>query len=116
MSNRINFTKAALSKIKCPKGKNSIYVYDTQVRGLCLRIMSSGVKTYVYYKKIAGKPERVNIGRYEDISVQEVRGICSQYNSSIVKGKNPKRAGIGNKNANVQASIKKQQELTFISA
>jgi integrase len=97
---RINFTKAALDKItppKLPKSKTSkggIYdtYCDTREKGLVLIVSNGGAKTYYLYGKINGRPERVKLAPYTDISIEQARKKCAQCRGQIANGANPQQA------------------------
>lgn len=87
--NKFNFTKACLDALELPpKGKYSYY-YDAKLRGLAIRVSSFGVKTFVVYKKLDKKPERMTVGRYPDLSIDQARRKAAEINASIAKGENP---------------------------
>ena len=88
-SYRLNFTKAAL--IKAPpagKGKRD-YHYDTKERGLILAVTDNGAKSFYLYKRIEGRPERVLLGRFPDISIENARTLAAQAKGRIAHGGNP---------------------------
>ncbi|RJX78926.1 recombinase [Pseudomonas sp. LS-2] len=58
MALKINFTKAALEAIVCPPEKSDILVYDTETKGLALRVTRAGGKTFYVIRKIKGKDKR----------------------------------------------------------
>lgn len=88
MSNRINFTKASIEKAWSRDGKRTYY-YDTKVRGLVLDITPNGVKTFRLYRKVNGRPERIQIGRHPDLTVERARAKAEVLNAEIASGENP---------------------------
>src|SRR5262249_49657583 len=70
-------------------GKSRVYYRDEQVRGLTLAVDPSGRKTFVLYKKVQGKPERVKIGVFSDISIDNARTKVHEWNAVIANGGNP---------------------------
>ena len=97
---RINFTKAYLEKIEPPalpiekKGKGGVYdvYYDLREKGLVLLVSNGGAKTYYLYSKINGRPERIKLGAFTDLSIEAARKQASQNRGSIAKGENPQEA------------------------
>lgn len=85
---KLNFTKAALDGLPVPLNGWS-YHYDLKVQGLGIGIGSTGKKTFILYRKINGRPERLTLGRYPDLTIEQARGKASEINSSIAKGANP---------------------------
>ena len=87
--NKFNFTKAGIARLPTPpKGKRAYY-YDTKTRGLCVSVTDKGTKSFLVYRKVNGRPERITLGRCSDLSIEEARGGADEVNSTIAKGKNP---------------------------
>ena len=87
-TNRINFTKASIENLPIPESGWKYY-YDTKVPGLAVGVGASGVKTYVLYKKINRRPERIKIGRTTDLTVDEARTKAIEHNGKVALGSNP---------------------------
>ncbi len=90
-SHRLNFTKAAL--LKAPpagKGKKDYY-YDEREKGLVMAVTPAGTKTFYLYKRIDGKPERLLLGRFPDISVENGRKLATAAKGDIATGANPQK-------------------------
>lgn len=85
---RLNFTKKSIEQLPLPE-KAAIYHYDTKSRGLGIRVTHTGVKTFVFYRWIDNRPERINLGRYPEIAIEQARGIAAKYNADIAQGNNP---------------------------
>ena len=87
-SNKLNFTKTAIAELPLP-ASGWKYYYDTKVAGLAVGVGASGVKTYLLYKKINRKPERIKIGRTSDLTVDEARKQAEKLNGEVAIGANP---------------------------
>ena len=85
---KLNFTKAGLESLTIP-AKGWAYYYDLKVQGLGVGIGSTGKKSFILYRKINGKPERIAIGPYPDLSIEQARGKASELNAAIANGANP---------------------------
>jgi hypothetical protein len=87
---KINFTKVAIDVLSIPKfGKRNSY-HDTKTAGLRLRITSTGVKTFSVYRRTrGGGPERITLGRYPDMTIEQARRKAAELNAAIVGGSNP---------------------------
>jgi site-specific recombinase XerD len=85
-----HFTKAFLDNLPTPEpGKRFIY-HDAKATGLQLRITSTGVKTFSLYRRVkGGNPERITLGRYPDMTIEQARKQAAQYNLMIESGANP---------------------------
>ncbi|MCP5244815.1 MAG: tyrosine-type recombinase/integrase [Burkholderiales bacterium] len=93
MAKKFNFTKAEIDTLPLPqKGKRNTY-QDTKVNGLHLRISSTGIKTFSVFKRIKnGNPERITLGRYPDMTIDQARRKTMEINLAISDGKNPAEA------------------------
>src|SRR4051794_8725415 len=89
VARRVHFTKKALDRLRTPSNGQRAYHYDTCVRGLAVAVSPAGRKTFVLYRKIAGHPERISIGPYPDLSIEQARGKASELNAVIANGENP---------------------------
>jgi integrase len=89
VATRLSFTKKAIEQLPSPTKARHVYFHDTGVRGLAVRVSSAGGKAFVLYRKIAGKPERITIGPFPDMSIEQARGRASELNGKIAAGKNP---------------------------
>lgn len=85
----MNFTKVSLAKLPMPERGISKLYYDTQVRGLTLMITAHGTKTFYFSKKIKGRVERIKIGRFPDLTVEQARTTAHEFNNRIARGENP---------------------------
>lgn len=93
---KINFTKPTLDSLPLPEaGKRAVY-HDTGKRavyGLQLRVTAAGVKTFTVFKRVAGgRPERVTLGRYPEITVEQARRKATEAISDLAHGKSPNEA------------------------
>ena len=72
---RKKLTNTAIAKLAVPEGKQSVKLFDTNVGGLGVRKMASGVATFIFEMrpKGAGAMKQVKIGRCGDMSVDQAR-------------------------------------------
>ncbi len=87
--NKINFTKVTLDTLPLPAVGKRSYYYDTKMRGLGLSITSNATKSFIVYRWVSGKPERVTLGRYPDLSIEQARNKTVEINAAIARGENP---------------------------
>lgn len=66
-----NFTKAMLVGLE-PRGER-YEVADTQIGGLRVRVTPLGAKTFTVVKKVKGRPVRVTLGKYPDLTPEMAR-------------------------------------------
>lgn len=88
--NKINFTKAALDALPLPEAGNRATYHDFKTNGLQLRVTSSGAKTFSLFRRVKnGSPERVTLGRYPDMTIEQARTEATRLNGLLVQGINP---------------------------
>ncbi len=84
----LNFTKASLLNLKPPR-KGRIYLHDAQERGLSAYITDRGVVTFFVRKRIQGKDQRIHLGHFPDLSIEQARKKALVVKSTIAKGIDP---------------------------
>ena len=86
---RFNFTKKFIEKAKPSGNDQRAYYYDETTRGLALAVSPAGKKVFVLYRKVAGRPERITIGPYPDLTIEKARKRADELNGEIAQGDNP---------------------------
>ncbi|ASZ13269.1 site-specific integrase [Chitinophaga pendula] len=85
--NKINFRKDALDGLV---GQGKRYtVFDAKTPSLCLIVYPSNAKTFFLYRNVKGRPKRIKIGRYPDLSVENARKEAARLNGLIALGRDP---------------------------
>lgn len=85
---RFNFTKTALAAI-APPATGRTYAYDTHTPGLAICTTATGRKTFYSYRKVHGRPERIRIGRWPEMTVEQARDEAAKINGTVAAGENP---------------------------
>lgn len=103
MDNEVNFTKELLQSLPIPEaGKRAIYL-DKKTTGLQIRVTSTGTKTFSIFRRIkGGQPERVTLGRFPAMTIEQARKLAARINAEIEEGASP-----------AQVKRVKRQEPTF---
>lgn len=84
---KINFTKAAIEQATIPANGQRVVLKDSKILGLQCRITSNGIKTFCVYRRSKnGSAERVTLGRFPSITVEQARVMAEQINASLAKG------------------------------
>lgn len=97
MAIKFNFTKAAIKDLPIPKaGKRDDY-QDIKTTGLQLRVTSTGTKTLSVLRRIKGILERITLGRYPDLTIEQARRKAATINSDIANDVNPGEVKRGRK-------------------
>ena len=89
MANKISFTKKVLDKLPLPPVGKRVDYFDTTTNHLTLRVSHVGTKAFVLYRKIDGIAERLTLGRYPTMTIDQARQMVAQLNGSIAVGNNP---------------------------
>jgi integrase len=92
VTKKINLTKVTLEALPLPAPGKRDYHHDLRVRGLSLCITSKGLRTWYVYRWVKGKPQRVRIGEYPGISIEQARKRAEEINALIASGQDPNDA------------------------
>ncbi|CAL1241920.1 tyrosine-type recombinase/integrase [Candidatus Methylocalor cossyra] len=84
-----NFTKRAIDALPLPAAGQRATYRDTKTPGLQLRITSAGVKTFVVFRRVNGKPERITLGKYPAMTIEQARARAADVNADIAMGVSP---------------------------
>jgi integrase len=85
----VNLTDRLLKSLK-PEPKPH-EVMDSQVGGLGIRVMPSGVKTFILRRRYPGstQPARRSLGTYGDLGLAQAREKAREWNALVKKGIDP---------------------------
>ncbi len=86
MGREISFSNAALARLKKPDNKSRQEYRDRGEGGLYLYVTQTGIKTYYLYRKHEGRPLRIKIGRYPDLSVTAARKRARELKGELALG------------------------------
>lgn len=84
------FTKRALEAVK-PTGK-LFTVKDEKTPGLILMVTPAGAKTFYWYRWLGGKPERIKLGTFPAMTIEQARAKAAEVNGAVAKDHNPAEA------------------------
>jgi len=88
MNKTLEFNKTALKALPSP-ASGRVYYHDTKQPSLLLQITSTGTKSFQVYKRVGGKPVRVTLGKFPDLTVQNARKEAIKRLGDIGNGINP---------------------------
>lgn len=87
---RVKLNKAIVEGLEPPEPPaDRQYIYDSVTPGLALCITAGSAKTFYLYRRIAGRPERVRLGKFPQMTVEQARKAADKKNGEIAEGKNP---------------------------
>jgi len=85
---RIRFTKAALERLPIP-ATGRVYTYDAATPSLAVCVTATGHRAFYLYKRVGGRPERIHIGKFPDLTVEQARKKADELKGDIARGVNP---------------------------
>ena len=97
-TDRFAFTAARLAALPAPTDGRATY-RDARCQGLTLTVSSTGGKVFYLYRRIAGRPRRVRLGRFPDLPVADARRAVQEHVGAIAAGRDPSAARRAAKNA-----------------
>ena len=89
MTIRINFTKPSIEAIKPSMEGKRVTVHDARTPGLICLIYPSGVRTFFVLRKLNGRTERIKIGVFPTISIEQARKKAAVIHAAIATDSNP---------------------------
>lgn len=81
-------TKTAVEAIR-PPSQGRIYIYDAKQPGLAICVTAAGTRTWYWYRKVNGKPERTRIGEWPGCTCDQARDEAAKLNGVRAVGENP---------------------------
>lgn len=89
MAEKIIFTFTLIAELPLPKSGRKTW-HDQRTPGLQVRVSPSGVKTFSWFRRTkGGNPERITLGRWPTLSVEEARHHASCLNALVSEGNSP---------------------------
>lgn len=84
----LNFTKVALAALPVPDEQRQ-YHYDEKTPTLALCVTPVGTRTFYVVRRVGPAVERVKIGRWPKVSIEQARDEAARINGKAVDGVNP---------------------------
>lgn len=82
-------TKTVVDKLK-PEPNREVYAWDSELRGFGVRMMSSGVATYMLkYRNRQGRQRKLAIGRIGTLTPDEARNMARHHLALVSQGGDP---------------------------
>ncbi len=88
---KFNFTVKALDALKAPS-EGRYYVYDARTPALALCITVTNKRTFYLYRRVQGKPQRILLGTYPPLTIEQARDLANVNHASIAFGNDPNAA------------------------
>jgi integrase len=109
----MRLTQRRIESLACPPGKKDILVFDGEQKGLGVRVMARGGKTFLAQYSFAGVKRRVPLGSCFAISLAKAREAARAILGDVAKGCDPARE---RKEAAVRAKRKAADEALTLGA
>lgn len=91
MGKKFRFTKERLDNLPIPDNGRETYT-DTLEAALRLRVGKTGIKAFMVFRKINGKPVTVTLGRYPSMTIDQARTEARKQLGLMVVGIDPNKA------------------------
>lgn len=82
-------TERVIERLACPEGKRDCLVFDSEQRGLGVRVMATGTKSYLAQYAVAGQKRRVPLGSVDAITLAAARDAASAIMGQVAQGADP---------------------------
>jgi integrase len=112
---KVNLTDRLLKSLKPSEKPHQ--VMDSDVRGLGIRVMPSGVKTFILFRRFprSKHPARRTLGTYGEMTLAEAREKAREWNALVKRGIDPAIEEEQQRRATIEAA-KQRQASTFEGA
>lgn len=85
----MKFTKPEIDALACPPGKKDAMFTDSEVKGFAVRVSATGSKTFLFNYRFAGKPQRLVLGQYGELTIPQARKLAETARGKVLAGGNP---------------------------
>jgi integrase len=85
---RIKFTEQRIAGLPKPT-RGTSYTYDSLAPSLAIRVTAAGVRSFVVVKKINGRTERITLGRFPGLRLDDARQSAMGVAGELARGIDP---------------------------
>jgi integrase len=85
---RLKLTELRIANLSNPQ-VGVAYIYDTVTPSLAIRVTSAGARSFVIVKKIRGRAQRITLGRFPGLRLDDARQAARTIAGEIAKGDDP---------------------------
>ena len=82
-------TKRAVDALRCPPGKDRVFLWDEDLAGFGVAAMPSGTKVYVAQFRQQKRSRRMKLGEHGRLTPDEARSLAKEVLGAVEKGKDP---------------------------
>jgi integrase len=85
---RLKLTELRIANLSKPQ-VGVAYIYDTVTPSLTIRVTAAGARSFVIVKKISGRAQRITLGRFPGLRLDDARQAARTIAGEIAKGDDP---------------------------
>ena len=82
-------TKRAVDALKCPPGRDRVFLWDGGLTGFGVAALPSGKKVYVAQYRQSGRSHRIKLGEHGRITVDKARSLAKVVLGAVEEGNDP---------------------------
>lgn len=82
-------TKRAVDALRCPPGKDRVFLWDEDLAGFGVAAMPSGTKVYVAQFRQQRRTRRMKLGEHGRLTPDEARSMAKEVLGAVEGGKDP---------------------------
>ena len=87
-SRKLVFSKTRMQGLPLPE-KGRVFYHDEKLPGLCVQVTAAGGKVFYVYRWLNGRPEKIRLGTFGDLTVEQARTVARAVVGDIAKGGDP---------------------------
>ena len=87
---KVSFTAGKVAAFKCPADAKQAFLWDSNAKGLGLRLASNGKPAYIFQGEYQGKAARITIGSPDAWSIPEAQAKAREFQRLIDEGVDPR--------------------------
>lgn len=86
LSQPVAITSGVIERLTCPEGKDQVFLRDSLVPGLRVRVSAQGAKSFVFERKVGQKTVRKTLGDVRVITIDAARDKARQAHLDLDAG------------------------------
>jgi integrase len=84
----VKLTKTSVDRLPIPASGQTFY-RDSELPGFGVRVTAKGVKSFIIEKRVHGKPQRLTLGKYGELTAEQARREAQKAIGQIALGTDP---------------------------
>ena len=85
----MKLTEFGVKMLPCPAGKKDKLYFDSELRGLAVRVTSSGGRNYLAQFSVSGRKRRIALGACSSITLKSARAAAAKAMGEVAQGRDP---------------------------